>query len=1707
MSDAIRSSGEPAEPARSHKTPVIRIRVNGGTSHTVGSFKSEQTPLLMATPQSETPDVASPLPPAYSGTADSPTAAAAVLLNPPSSPCVAMNPMSSHDPSLSCTACSPVPLASPVLLGAQGAGSPATAPATKAATVEPRTVLDKDGSRAVPVAWRSHLSPTDATAVRDDLSAAAVASPGGISSVASGYLATASPSSDCSHESIPPPNLPLPARLPASVTAIPLGAEDLTRVAAGTQDAANELPLGSAPRQQAPAHHGNHFVLQGPRGPAGGLVGAQVYSCSSALDREPRILSQGGPAAVSMSTEHDAGCTPCSASRKRAVDASATGSSDAMSSFHSTANLGTRSPDISRLRTQMHLEPHEFGNDAFSPEPHTINFSDSGVNANSVKGTPAVPDGIISSDFSAPSRRARWASASVPRVAGGEENCKMVGAYTRSGSADPHQSSSTSFNRTSSAAGAAVDPTTTTNQAKSISTSAAAVDDLKKSPSLLERNGNLEDAFGAPVSTAHTTLSTADTAAGEVGPVSPQEPYGTLESQQMEQALPPALGPSLSDSSGVGTQPSATLGLSGCGGTAAVPTSLSTSPAEVTSFTPPPPTAGRDEGEAEGEGKSCEGPAQTDDTRTEVRSEMQCSSNRSVLYQCNSAALSPPRLQHIDSENRNTLESPTDHLDGGRASGGAPIVSSRSHTACLKSVADGYVSFRSSNSSLLPSPATSCVDQSETDYRQVSATATEHDARVSSGHAGRLAARSGGHLSPATGTPPYSSRQPDVLAAEVLRSKAPTAPRLPSASSPGTWAVQPPVSTAPRQDPGPRSHSRPQSPGYSASGSDDENGKSVRGAAAATHPPSAAAAVNAVGREWGTDSSSTPTRTCRGPNEEGKGEDASGAAMALAPASESSAALPFQPIRDMNYDKASGLVMEQCCLNPILLNVASGRLTVTTVSSPGGGSDAGSRNGNGSDALCSSPPFSVERQACVGVVPSNAATCPPLSRFEAQGDVGARAGRASHPDTVTASAESTGSTSTRVFVKGSLTNSGVTTVANRSWSTAGGADPAPRRLGRSLSVDSPAALAKQRAGGVVVDDAVAEDDAMWGEPTSSALIPAPKPPAKAAVHVLARHVTFADPVTTDFVEPPQSPWADREYFLPNYAYVEYKGSEKGGPSEQEQLADVPLVDGEEDEVMRSVPRFRFRHRSAHAQSSSSLPGVEVQPRGLAWEAWSHGSDSVRSRTSSANSGEDAPTASRATHTQQQAKAAALPPSQGGGEEGKAECAVAERPKRVFFTKERLASRAAQMQSRRAGVQAAGSTNAVTAAAASRWLPEPGAFSAPLLPPPPPPTASIGDGGPTYPTRLPSSSTDAAKTISLALPDFASPFRSASTSTQQGSNMVQASPSPSSDRDIHTTKSADNVDDFGGWIQQQHATSPGPLPGAAGSTTASQPLTRERCAQLLASLDGGSVPVPQSVAPPAVDTERVVDVLRDVFGDIAAASDSLHGESLLPDAPPELILVNDASPPNLLTPSKSLSTMGRVLEALSFTSLTSRASDVSLACHDPTLPYVSFDPSSGGQCFGASAAVAAAVLSDGYVVPWPTHAAAAGAAPLKVASASTDGKGLVRSVDSSVACASAEVAIPQEADVEDGEDASVHLTRQRLFPSNAHSACPHGTVTATLSVASFLGSRRLPDAPAAAQWTESDVVLAVLQEQRRMARENDAVAEAERLENVLRTAYS
>ncbi|KAG5466665.1 hypothetical protein LSCM1_00834 [Leishmania martiniquensis] len=1427
-----------------------------------------------------------------------------------------------------------------------------------------------------------------------------------------------------------------------------------------------------------------------------------------------------------MSKAHGTGCTPTSTSRKHAVDACATEGGDVKGPFHGATDPGTHSPDVVRPLTQVHLEPRGFdqeegglgseirgavlNKDVSYVDPSNIDFSVSAVENNRVKRTPMALGRSISRDFSAPSPRSRQPSASLPLVAGDEETCEMAKAYWHSSWADPQQSSSAALNCTSSTAGAAADHS-------------------REAPSVLERSGNLKGALDAPVSTMRTTLCTA--------------------------------------SSGEGTRPSPTLGLSGCGSAAAVSISSSRSPADVTSFMPPTPSAGRNDSEVEGKEGNCETSAQSTDRRIEKEPQAQLSSNCSVPRECDHTGVSP-QLLRVNSKNRSTSEDRTDHLGGGKSSSHTPVVSARLATTCLKPAADGYVDFCRSNSSLSASPGMSRAEESETGYRQANAMATEHNARasascnaerVSSGNADRPAAPSEVQLPPDAQIPPYPPLQPGALAAEVLKSDTSTAHELHRASSPGIWAVQSPASTAPRQGPEPRTHSHPPSSGHSASSSLNENGKLVHGATAARCSPGAAATVTAVRTKWSTGSPSMSSCTHRGPNEEGTGGDVSGAATGPALVSVTSTTLPLQPEVGLNYDKAPGLPMEPFCIAPILPNSTSGRTTVTTVAGTVGGSVASTRSSNGSDGLCSPLPLSVEQQAYVDALPADAATCLPLIGFGAQDAVGARARLAPHPGTVTANGELSDSTAARVLSGGSLISSKATTAGNSSWSIPGAAeqhlqwlsahpllDSAPtaapkdgvmsasrsrhrgteepnfgardgngspnsrRGLVQSLSVDSSAVLTKQQAGGVEVNGVAAEEDALWGEPTSSTPTPAPESAAKETVHIQVRHVAFADPIITHFVEPPPSPWTGREYFFsPDYAHMEYKASEGGSPSELQQPVDVLPADVEEDEVLRSVPRFHFRLKSARAQAPSSLPAVAAELRGPAWEAWSRGSDGVRSRTSPVNSGEDAPTESRAPHAEQQAKAAERAPSQEGKEEGEVGFAVAERSQRVFFTKERLASRAALMRARRSGASPAGTTNVGTAAAASPSLPDSGASLAPLLRPPPAATASSGgDGGsPAPPIHPPPSSTPAANTISLALPDFAAPLRPAPALTQHSSNAAQALPSPSPDRDKHAATNANDDDDFGGWVQQQHATSARAPSGKTASPAASQPFTRERCTQLVASLSGGAVPVPLSAASLAVDTERVVHMLRDVFGNEDAGLGPPPGEPHSPDAPPKGISVNGPPPSDLLIPSDSLSTMGRVLEALSFTSLTSRASEASLTSDYPGLAQVSFDPRLGRHSFTTGTSLAAAVPSDGYVVPWITHSMAAGIASSKVAPTSADRGGLVQVMGSSAACASAEAVSPREADVTDGEDASVHLTRQRLFPSSALSDCPRCTVTEALSVASFLGSQRLPDAPTAAQWTERDVALAVLQEQCRMALEKDAVAEAERLEDVLRTAHS
>ncbi|CBZ37988.1 hypothetical protein, unknown function [Leishmania donovani] len=1656
MSNAASSSGESAEPAYPHQTPVICIRANGQTSHTANSFKSEQMPLPMVTPRSEAPCVASPSPSAHSSTVNALAATTAGSHNPPSTHGGAVNQSASCARPLSSTPSALAPVTPPTaLLEAEGAHSPATAPATQAATAQSPTTWGKNACTAVPAALQLYLDPTAVATVRNDLSAAAAAPRNGALNLVTDYLSTSSPSSGLSPGNNSSPHRLLPTGFSVHVGEAPTGAEEITGVAAGKQSAVSEPLLSSAARLQTPPHDSDPFALQGPCRPAHEVASAQVRPSSSARDNEPQIPSQEDPTSTLSATEHEASYTSGLASRMRAVDTATAEGGDVMGSFRVTAEAVKDSPEMPRLHTRMHTEQQGpgtregrlndavsgavLGKDVMNANPRTIDFSVSGVggggnNGNTVNGASMTLDRSISSHFSAPRGHGTGPSTSPPHLAGDEDKCKLAAACCRSGWAAPRQSSSAFFNCTSSPAGAAAEPVNTPTRITTSSTGAAAVDNLRESPSRRQHNESLEGTFEALFSTLSTTLSTANATPGDVGSVSLQEAQRAPAGQQMKQPLLQALGLSFCDSSGGGAITSTQSKRQAAESDAATTLSIASSGAAATMSSgvarphspmldlnnsmgarpPPASTAARDTCEAGGKGNSGEGLEQTTGTGTEDRLQMQFSGDCSAPDPCKSAILTPFPLQLIDATNHNALENLTGPPDGDRAAGGVGSPTDR-----LNPVAGNHANFRSSSSGLLPLLEKSSVEKGEKDFRRASAAATGHDAGVdasrgaglvNSRRVGSLAARSDVQPSPAAG---------------VLKDKTFTAHRLSGTSAPGTLAVPPSFNTAPEQDSGFRSFPHPQSPGYSATGSNDENGKSVHGAAAATHTPGAHATVTAV----------RP-----------------------------------QPIRSMKYGEAHDPLMEAYSIDSLLRKETSG-----STAAAGAGGGAGSRNGSGSGVFCSSLPLSAQRQTygdAVTLAPAaNSATRPPLSESDVHKKGDARAGLARRPDTVTANGNLSGSTSSRTFSDGLLANPTVTTVANGSWSILGGAEQQPQR-------PCPA----------VMDGAVAEDDDMWGEPISSAPAPAAPSPVEATVRAPARHVTFASPATTHFVESLPSPWVDSDYFFsPDYAHMEYKDGEEGGPSDQQQqqqqVADVPIVDEEEAEVLRSVLRFRFRHRNARAQASSPLSGVAVHLRAPVWEAWSRGSDSMRSKTSGVSTGEDARTESCATHARQQVEVVVPMPSHGSGEEGEAHHAAAERAQRVFFTKERLASRAALMQSRRAGVQAAGSTNDANAVA-------------------------IGDSGPALRIHLNPPSAAAANTISLALPDFAAPVTSTSGATWHNSKVAQTRSPPTSDGNKDAARGADDDDGFGGSVQQQkHAAPARPSAETAASPIASQPLTRESCAQLLASLERGSAPVTQSTASFAIDTERVLDVLRDIFGDTAAVSDSLHGEPLSPAAPPVPISADGASPVDLLVSGESLSSVERVLEALSFTSLTSRASGATLASSCAMEASVSFGPYSGGQSFSASAGIATAVLNDGYVVPWRTHAAAAGVAHLTGASASTDGKGPVQAVDSTAAGASAEMAAPQEGNFKDGADASVHLTRQRLFPLIAHDANPRRGGTAALSVASFLGTRRLPGAPTAVQWTERDVLVAVLQEQRRMALEYGGVPETERLEDVLRAACS
>ncbi|GET92589.1 hypothetical protein, unknown function [Leishmania tarentolae] len=1562
MPSAASFSGESAEPAYPRQVPVVCIRANAQTSHTAGSLKLEQTPLPMVTPRSEASSAASPSPSVTSSTVNTPAATTTEPHHLPSTYGEALNTVSSRNLPLSATSCvlgcvTPPPDS----WDAQGAHSPATAPTTPAAA-------------AVPATRQLCLGPKVVATVRDKLFVAATAPRNGASNMAINHLIPSSLSSDLSPEKNLPPHHLLPVGFAACVDKIPLGAGALTDAATGMQSAVIDPPLDSAAQLQTSPDDSNPLVLQGSCSPACKAVDVQVHPSSPAREKKTRIPSQEDSTSTFMSTEHDAGYTHGLPSDMRTVDPSATEGGDVMGSLRGTAEAGTgegcRNHEIGGT---------VLGKDVLSANPRIIDFSVIGVGGGGDNGN----------------------STSRPYLADDEDKCKPVAAYCHSDWADLPQSRSASFNYTPSAAETTAELITTPTQVATSSAGAAAVDNLRKSPSRQHHNKLLEGTFDTFANTMSITPFTVNDISGDLAPVSLYKAHQALANLHTKQPRLQTLGFSCSDSNGSGASVGMQSKQRAVEGGAATFLSMTSSDAAATISSrvarphsppldlnkgmsaPPPPTSTTtcNNCETGATENSREGAAQTTDSGTENKLQMQFGGNCSAPSQFKSASLTPPPLDLMDAKNHNTLESLTCPPHRGRA---ADVLGSP--TVRLSPVADDHVNSGRNNSSLAALLEASSVEESEKDFKRVNALSDV--GHVSRSGVGVLAARSEVQPSPA---------------AVVLKDKTFTAHHLSS------------TSTA-EEDSSFRSLPLPQSPGCSATGSNNENGKYMYGSVAATHPLGTAAKVAGAG---------------------------------------------------------------------------------------GGGDGAGSRTGCRSGVFRSSLPLSVQWEtygdAVTSTASSNSATLPPLSESDVHKNGGAHAGLAQVSDTVTTNGNLSGPTSSCTRPDGLLANSTVEAVANGSWSILGSAEQqqpagAPnhsvtsaspslprdaRRLNfhsgdgngspnsqsepdRPLSVDPSAALAKQRPYHVV-----AEGDDIWSEPISSAPAPAAQPPAEVTMGTPARHVTFASPAATQFVEPLPSPWADNDFFFsPDYAHMEYKDGEEGGPSEQ-QVSNVPLVE-EEVEVLPDVLRFRFRHRSARAQRSSPLSGAEVHLKAPAWEAWSHGSNSTLSKTKAMSSGEDARTESCAMHVQQQTEAAVPILSHGKGDYGETRNAAGEGASRVFFTKERLASRAALMQARRAGVQTIGSAHDPTAVATG---------------------SSVGSSGPALRITLTTPSVATTNTISLALPHFATPITSTSDATCHNIKAAHTRSPPTSDDNTDAAKYADDDNDggFGGSVlQKRHTISARSLPEATASPITSQPLTRERCAQLLASLERGSAHVTSSTASLALNTERVIDVLRDVFGDNAAVLDSLHDQPLSPGLPPEPISADDASPADLLVPGESLSTVERVLEALSFTPLTNCAFGANVTSSYAVEASVSLDPQSNRQVFAADGGVSTAVLNDGYVVPWRTHAMAVFSPHLTAASAS------------------AEMTPPQEDDLRDDADASMRLARQRLFPVSTRGTNLRRDAMA-FSVASFLGTRRLPDAPTAAQWTEKDILLAVHQEQQRMSLERDGVRETERLEDVLRAA--
>lgn len=644
---------------------------------------------------------------------------------------------------------------------------------------------------------------------------------------------------------------------------------------------------------------------------------------------------------------------------------------------------------------------------------------------------------------------------------------------------------------------------------------------------------------------------------------------------------------------------------------------------------------------------------------------------------------------------------------------------------------------------------------------------------------------------------------------------------------------------------------------------------------------------------------------------------------------------------------------------------------------------------------------------------------------------------------------------------------------------------------------------KTGASQVIQDNSSNDDDDIWEKPMNSAQLPpllsrgqekqdqrtaveeeedekdAFAEPAVAPVAASAeKHVQFADPSATQFTDPPSSPWADNDFFYdPDYTYMEFKSvSDRGDSDNHNGGDDDGVADEEEAEILRRVPHFRFKHRCANVHGS---PSSLTAPSWAA--AWSHDANPGRSTTQAGEAHEDA-----TSHN----------------DDDDDDSGEGEHAPRVFFTKERLASRAALMEARRAalqrnarasithgnaGARVAAKTDDAAASAGAAVTGEPAFANSDTglrihLAPPPPVTPT-------------------AASISVSLPDFAAP-------------VTTASP-------VSAANNAGDDDGFGGWVVQQ---SPAPQPAAMADPT-SFTLTRKWCTQVAAELKkrGEALSWDASAIAP-VNSARVVEVLRTVFGKSSLSSP--HSKSADTSASVNLGSHDADEASEALNATTSTAVSGEirgvdgVLEALSFTSLTHRNGAASVTGW-PTATLVPASASALNTTRNMSMyASAPAVMEDGgYVVPWRTRTSATNTVPTSITSlhpqAETSMNGAAAAATTAASETEAE-ATDQDADhcrsalaaEVNEENASLRLTRHLLFPGEHEQADGNSNdaprvPAAACSVSAFMGTRRLPDAPNAAQWTERDVLLAVQQEQQRMAQEDEGAVETERLEDVLR----